>query len=77
MAKYQQYRFVDKTGQCFEAFSNIEDDTDYHKLIACMLMASSEGEKTFEVGDMMCFRDELQDAGFKWGIDFYAKKVED
>ena len=26
--------------------------------------------------DMLVFRDELVEAGFKWGIDFYVRKVD-
>lgn len=25
-------------------------------------------------GDMLCFRDQIQKAGFEWGKDFYMKK---
>gem|GEM_PF-5823497 len=32
--------------------------------------------RKFPVGDMLCFRDDLTDAGFKWGVDFYVKKVD-
>lgn len=71
----QLYEFVDKSGHCFDDFADIEDDTDYHKSVAALLRASDAGNRTFWVGDMFCFRDELQEAGFVWGKDFYAKKV--
>ncbi len=75
MTEWQQYQFVDKTGTCFKAFSEVEDDTDYHRHVAGLLMWSNTGEHTFEVGDMCVFRDELIEAGFVWGKDFYVKKV--
>jgi len=37
----------------------------------------AEKGKSMEVGDAMLARDELIEAGFEWGIDFYLKKVED
>ena len=80
------YRFVDKTGTCFESFQKIgkleyRDDgspcgerasNDY---VGAMLRASHHDSKTFSVGDMLAFRDDLTDAGFKWGVDFYVEKV--
>ena len=69
------YKFFDKSGHCFKDYSNIEDSTDYHKIVAIMLVASHKGDKLFSVGDMLCFRDELQADGFVWGIDFFVKKV--
>lgn len=49
------------------------DDVEqrYKNLIGAMLQAGRE----FSVGDMLAFRDDLTDAGFKWGVDFYVKKV--
>ena len=54
-----------------------EDDCDkrYHDMVGAMLRASNNGEHDFSVGDMLVFRDDLQEAGFVWGIDFYARKV--
>lgn len=75
MTEWQQYKFVDKTGRCFQAFAEIEDTTEYHRHVAGLLMATNNDEKTFEVGDMCVFRDELKEAGFEWGKDFYVKKV--
>jgi len=76
MSEWQQYKFVDKTGKCFQAFADIEDDTSYHRHVAGLLMASdNDDDCTFEVGDMCVFRDELKEAGFVWGKDFYVKKV--
>ena len=71
----QLYKFIDSSGKCFDEYAKIEDPTDYHVLVALMLKNSQEGKKTFGVGDMLCFRDELQDAGFKWGTDFFIKKI--
>ena len=74
----QMYRFTDKSGHCFEDFQGMgEDDCDkrYHDSIGAMLRASNNGEHDFSVGDAMVFRDELQEAGFEWGKDFYMKKV--
>lgn len=70
MKPEQMYQFVDKSGTCFDDFADIRDDTDYHRMIAAKL---SLGE--FTVGDMMLFRDELQQDGFEWGIDFVVKKI--
>ena len=72
----QLYIFVDKSGHCFDDFAKVEDSTDYHRFIAALLKSSNDGEHTFTVGDMMCFRDELKEDGFEWGVDFYVKKVE-
>lgn len=68
--KEQQYRFIDKTGSCFADYARIPDDTDYHKIVTTMLQ-----NRLHSVGDMLVFRDELVNAGFKWGIDFYAVKT--
>lgn len=91
MTSYQKYRFVDKSGHCFEDFQTSTKtkpqdeidkllDTDptgfegrYRDHVGAMLRAGQE----FEVGDMLCFRDDLQDAGFVWGKDFYVEKVND
>lgn len=43
----------------------------YRDIVGAMLRAGRE----FSVGDMFAFRDDLTDAGFEWGIDFYVKKV--
>ncbi len=76
MEDEQYYLFVDKTGRCFESFQK-KGDTDNGERVyndyAGALMRS--GHK-FTVGDMLCFRDDLVEAGFKWGIDFYVKKVD-
>ncbi len=78
MSDEQMYRFVDKTGKCFEAFQGMgENDVDkeYHDMIGAWLRGSNDGNRDFTVGDAMVFRDELQEAGFEWGKDFYMKKV--
>jgi len=75
----QLYIFVDKTGHCFEDFQTMKVDDEchaqYNDYVGALLRASHHGEKTFIVGDMLAFRDDLINAGFKWGKDFYAKKV--
>ncbi len=72
MENEQHYLFVDKTGHCFEDFGNIEDGLGYNALIGTWLRAKIK----YTVGDMMCFKDDLTNAGFKWGVDFYVKKVD-
>lgn len=74
----QMYRFVDKSGHCFEdyqAMGDCESDKKYHDMVGAMLRASHDGKHDFSVGDAMCFRDELQEAGFKWNKDFYMVKL--
>ena len=72
----QYYLFVDKSGRCFEAFQktgNLENGQQgYNALVGAWL----RGGRKFTVGDMMAFKQDLIDAGFKWGIDFYVKKVD-
>jgi len=58
----QKYKFVDVTGKCFGSFARIEDSTDYHKMVAVLLMHNE-----FGVGDMLSFRDDLIEDGFVWG----------
>ena len=70
MSNEQLYIFVDKSGHCFEDFQNKDDGSGYNKLLGAWLL----GGKMFGVGDMMVFKQELIDAGFRWGIDFYVKK---
>ncbi len=73
----QLYYFVDNSGHCFQAFQKLgedEGDRRYHDMVGAMLRASNDNKHDFSVGDMLCFRDELQEAGFKWGPDFYVKK---
>ena len=84
MDSEQLYVFVDKSGHCFEDFqlsagtgfgidSDIENDGErrYRDVIGAWLRSG----KKFSVGDMLVFRDDLQNAGFKWGVDFYVKKI--
>lgn len=70
MEPEQMYQFVDRSGTCFDDFADIRDDTDYHRMVASMLST-----REFSVGDMLTFRDELQQDGFEWGKDFYVKKI--
>lgn len=75
MSEEQHYLFVDKTGHCFEDFQKMgesECERGYNGLVGAWLRA---GHK-FIVGDMMSFKGDLINAGFKWGIDFYVKKVD-
>lgn len=76
MTDEQYYLFVDKTGHCFEDFQSMEVDSDCHGRYNDHVGAWLRGGKKFTVGDMMAFRDDLTQAGFRWGIDFFVKKVE-
>ena len=81
MAEEQLYQFVDKSGKCFESFQHMGDNKSesskrYHDYIGAALRASHHGEYFFTVGDTLAIRDELVEAGFKWGIDFYVRKVD-
>lgn len=73
MIKEQLYQFVDKSG-CFERFQNSGNNIgkqNYRNVIGVWL----KKDKNFTVGDMLAIRDDLENAGFKWGIDFYVKKI--
>jgi len=87
----QLYIFVDKTGHCFEDFqisTSTKDPDEIDELLDDILPVD-DGERhyrgyvgammrsghKFTVGDMMCFKQDLEDAGFKWGKDFYVKKA--
>lgn len=72
----QYYLFVDKTGHCFEDFQKMGNDDDGSRVYNAFVSALLRGERKFTVGDMLCFRDDLTEAGFKWGIDFFVKKVD-
>lgn len=76
MENEQYYLFMDKTGHCFEDFqekgSANNGERNYNDMVGAMM----RGGRKFTVGDMMAFRDDLTNAGFKWGIDFYVKKVD-
>jgi hypothetical protein len=41
----------------------------------CLIGFMSEKGKSMAQGDALVARDELQEAGFKWGQDFYLKVV--
>jgi len=60
-------KIIDKE---FGAETN-DGERRYRDYVGAMLRAGKE----FPVGDMFCFRDDLTDAGFEWGKDFYVKKV--
>jgi len=64
----QLYKFIDKSGSCFD---NIPRGDTYNELLSRWLKQG----RTFSVGDMLAFRDVLIEYGFKWGTDFYAIKV--
>ena len=75
-----KYRFIDVTGHCFKSFqlsAKTENDGErrYRDGVGAMLRASHHDGETFSFGDMLCFKSELLDAGFKWGTDFYVKKI--
>ena len=65
------YIFVDSSGHCFDDITKKDVGDDYFKLLAHWF---KKGKK-FIVGDMLAFRDDLVEAGFEWGKDFYVKKV--
>jgi len=66
----QKYKFVDVTGKCFDSFAQIEDTTDYHKVLAVSLLHNE-----FVAGDMISFRNDLIEDGFVCGEDFYIRKI--
>ena len=76
MENEQYYLFVDKTGHCFEDFQSMKVNDDCHAHYNDFVGALLRGGIKFTVGDMMAFRDDLIEAGFKWGVDFYVKKVD-
>ena len=75
MLDEQYYLFVDKTGHCFEDFQD-RGSCDAGRRYNDSVGAWLRGGRKFTVGDMLVFRDDLFDAGFKWGIDFFVKKVD-
>ena len=72
----QYYLFVDKTGHCFEDFQEKGDANSGEQTYNAIIGAMLRGERKFTVGDMLAFRDDLTNAGFRWGVDFYVKKVD-
>ena len=76
MIKEQYYLFVDKTGHCFEDFQDMKVANDSHGRYNDTVGAWLRSGRQFTVGDMLAFRDDLTDAGFKWGVDFFVKKVD-
>lgn len=72
--KEQLYIFIDKTGVCFKEFQSRgsnDGERKYNDMLGTML----RGGKKFIVGDMLTFRDDLLNAGYEWGIDFYVRKA--
>lgn len=41
----------------------------------CLIAAASERGEAVEQGDALVARDELEEAGFVWGKDFYLRKA--
>ena len=41
----------------------------------CLIAAKSKRGEPVSQGDALVARDELEQAGFEWGKDFYLKKV--
>ena len=77
MEDEQLYIFIDKSGHCFEDFQNMGDENNGERRYNDFVGAIMRDGKKFTVGDMLCFRDDLTNAGFKWGIDFYVRKIDD
>lgn len=71
----QLYIFVDKSGHCFEDFQDGGGENEGEQRYRDHVGAWMRSNKKFSVGDMLAFRDDLTNAGFKWGKDFYVKKV--
>jgi len=74
LGEEQLYIFVDVTGHCFEDFQRQgknELERNYNDTVGRWLRSG----RKFSVGDMLAFRDDLTDAGFRWSKDFYIKKV--
>jgi len=76
MMDEQLYVFVDKTGHCFEDFQTMKVADECHARYNDLLGAWLRGGKEFTVGDMLALRDDLTNAGFRWGTDFFVKKVD-
>ena len=76
MSDEQLYVFVDKTGHCFEDFqTNTETKSNSDKFYRDHVGAMMKSGCKFNVGEMMAFKDDLNNADFKWNVDFYVKKV--
>ena len=41
----------------------------------CLIASASKQGKAVSQGDALVAKDELEEAGFVWGVDFYLKKV--
>ncbi len=41
----------------------------------CLIAAKSKRGEPVSQGDALVARDELEEAGFKWGQDFYLKRI--
>jgi hypothetical protein len=67
-----KYYLIDKSGKAAKFYSDIlakEKD-----LWAHIMLTHIEKQTPLEIGDAMIARDELIEAGLKWGEDFYIKK---
>lgn len=62
---------IDKIVDKAVGVKNDDGEKRYRDRVGAMLRGGCE----FSVGDMLAFRDDLTDAGFEWGKDFYVKKV--
>jgi len=71
----QLYIFIDKTGHCFEDFQSLKVNDECHSHYNDCVGAMLRGGEKFTVGDMLAFKDDLVNAGFEWGTDFYVRKV--
>ena len=72
----QLYIFVDKTGHCFKDFQYMGDENNGERAYNDFVGALMRSGKEFSVGDMLAFRDDLINVDFKWGVDFYVRKVD-
>ena len=52
-----------------------DEVNDGEKFYRDRVGAMMRGGEQFSVGDMLAFRDDLTEAGFEWGKDFYVRKV--
>ena len=85
MSEEQLYVFVDKSGHCFDDFQTTKNCDECFNKRDCnncslrryngVVGAFFKGGRKFTVGDMLAFKQDLLDAGFKWGVDFYVRKV--
>ena len=68
MSEYKTHLVVCKNPKALEYLYS--DDS-----CCCLIASKSKRGEPVSRGDAMVARDELIEAGFKWGIDFYIKVV--